>query len=126
MNPNFADIGTSFVQLYYSTFDTNRAALASVYTDQSMLTFEGEQRLGAAAIVDKLTNLQFQTVKHEWTTIDSQPSVGNGVVTYVTGNLAVDNDFEHPMKFSQVFHLMPHADGSGFFVLNDLFRLNLC
>lgn len=41
---------------------------------------------------------------------------------FVSGGLVVD-DSTNPLMFSQVFNLMPTAQGS-FFVLNDLFRLN--
>lgn len=31
----------AFAEHYYNTFDTNRAGLAPLYQEQSMLTFEG-------------------------------------------------------------------------------------
>jgi hypothetical protein len=38
----------------------------------------------------------------------------------------IDNS-NQPLKFSQVFSLMPiQGQQGGFFVLNDLFRLNYC
>ena len=40
---DFNGVATAFVDHYYNTFDTNRAGLASLYTDQSMLSFEGQQ-----------------------------------------------------------------------------------
>lgn len=40
---SFEQVGKQFVDHYYSTFDTNRASLASLYTDQSMMSYEGEQ-----------------------------------------------------------------------------------
>lgn len=33
----------AFADHYYNTFDTNRAGLGSLYQDQSLLTFEGQQ-----------------------------------------------------------------------------------
>ena len=44
-----------------------------------------------------------------------------GIVVFVSGQLLVEGE-THPLKFSQVFHLLP-ANGS-YFVLNDMFRLN--
>ena len=40
----------------------------------------------------------------------------------VTGDLAVDGGVATPMKFAQVFHLMPQA--AGWYIHNDMFRLN--
>ena len=92
------------------------------HQDGSMLTFEGEKIMGAAAIAQKLVGLPFQTVKHEVVTVDSQPTGGGGVLVSACGNLKVDGS-EHPMKFSQVFCLLPNQNG-GWFCFNDVFRLN--
>lgn len=47
-------IASAFIQHYYSTFDSNRQLLASLYADTSMLTFEGSQCLGTHLIMTKL------------------------------------------------------------------------
>ncbi|PFX33201.1 nuclear transport factor 2-like [Stylophora pistillata] len=120
-NPNFNDIGKNFAQVYYQTFDTNRANLASLYESQSMLTFEGDQFQGREPIMKKLTGLPFTTVKHVITTIDCQPSTDNGVVVFVVGQLKTDDDPPH--GFSQCFHLKPGS--TNYFVLHDMFRLTL-
>lgn len=68
----------------------------------SMLTFEGAQTQGAEAIVAKLVGLPFQTVKHQVSTRDCQPTGdGNSLVVTVTGQLIVD-DGQQPLGFSQV------------------------
>ena len=41
-------------------FDSNRAALGSLYQETSYLTFEGTKLQGVAQIVQKLTSLPFQ------------------------------------------------------------------
>ena len=50
-----AEIGPAFAQHYYTTFDTNRANLQTLYKDGSLLTFENEQFMGMQAIMTKLT-----------------------------------------------------------------------
>mmetsp|Transcript_9409 Transcript_9409/g.38530 ORF Transcript_9409/g.38530 Transcript_9409/m.38530 type:complete len:123 (-) Transcript_9409:134-502(-) len=115
-------IAEAFVKHYYHLFDTNRAATAALYTDQSMLTFEGKETQGVAAIVEKLTeSLSFKQVRHEVATMDVQPCPGNGILVVVTGMLQADQD--NAFRFSQAFTLMPGANNS-FFVLNDVFRLS--
>ncbi|PWN26120.1 putative nuclear transport factor NTF-2 [Jaminaea rosea] len=116
-------IAQSFTDYYYTTFDTNRSGLGPLYRPTSMLTFEGAQTQGQDAIVEKLSSLPFQTVKHQVSTRDCQPTGdGNSLVVAVTGQLLVD-DQQQPLNFSQTFILNPDGAGS-YYVFNDLFRLN--
>ncbi|XP_016449077.1 nuclear transport factor 2A-like [Nicotiana tabacum] len=121
MDPD--DVATAFVKHYYSTFDSNRVGLSNLYQEGSMLTFEGEKHQGSQNIVNKLTGLPFQQCKHNISTVDSQPSgPGGAMLVFVSGNLQLPGE-QHPLKFSQMFHLMPTPQG-GYYVLNDIFRLN--
>jgi Nuclear transport factor 2 (NTF2) domain len=79
----------AFSDHYYATFDTNRAALASLYQDQSLLTFEGQKFQGSAAIIQKLTSLPFTQCKHHVSSIDVQPSVSGGIIVFITGQIMV-------------------------------------
>ena len=93
-----------------------------------MLNFEHSaerpgQYKGVSAILSKIQSLQFQQVKHHVITIDCQPTPGGGVIVMVCGNLLVDAE-QIPQKFSQVFQLLPSGNGS-FYILNDIFRLNI-
>ncbi|RZC59357.1 hypothetical protein C5167_006664 [Papaver somniferum] len=116
-------VSKAFVEHYYTTFDANRAGLAGLYQDTSMLSFEGEKIQGGSAIVTKLTSLPFQQCKHNISTVDSQPSgPAGGMLVFVSGNLQLAGE-QHVLKFSQMFHLMPTPQGS-FYVQNDIFRLN--
>ncbi|MBA0682440.1 hypothetical protein Goari_024162 [Gossypium aridum] len=115
-------VAKAFVEHYYSTFDANRAGLANLYQEGSMLTFEGQKIQGSQSIVAKLTSLPFQQCKHNITTVDCQPSGSGGMLVFVSGNLQLAGE-QHALKFSQMFHLMPTPQGS-FYVLNDIFRLN--
>uniref|UniRef100_A0A7S0ZAF8 NTF2-related export protein n=1 Tax=Timspurckia oligopyrenoides TaxID=708627 RepID=A0A7S0ZAF8_9RHOD len=123
----FQSVGESFVAHYYQNFDTNRANLAPLYRDNSMLSFEGEQFMGIQPIIQKLVSLPFQKVVHQIVTCDCQPvlaSQPNGILVFVSGNLVVD-DSPNPMKFSQTFNLLSDpSNPNSYFVHNDLFRLN--
>ncbi|KAL9246019.1 hypothetical protein vseg_019603 [Gypsophila vaccaria] len=116
-------VAKAFVEHYYTTFDTNRANLGTLYQDTSMLTFEGQPHMGAQNIVGKLTSLPFDQCKHLVSTTDCQPSGPPGaLLVFVSGQLQVSGE-QHALKFSQMFHLMPTPQGS-FYVHNDIFRLN--
>ncbi|KAI0655517.1 nuclear transport factor 2 [Cubamyces menziesii] len=116
-------VAKQFTDFYYTTFDTSRAGLQSLYRDNSMLTWEGTPILGAANIAEKLTSLPFEKVQHKITTLDAQPSSPSvaSMIVSVTGLLVVD-DSTNPLQFSQVFQLIP--DGGSYYVYNDIFRLN--
>lgn len=88
-----------------------------------MLTFESAQFQGTESILTKLVELPFQNVQHKVETFDVQPASAGGsdLLVMATGALIVDGS-EQPLKFSQVFHLVP--DGNSYYVLNDIFRLN--
>jgi hypothetical protein len=105
MNPD--EVSKAFVEHYYSTFDSNRAALANLYQEGSMLTFEGQKIQGSQNIVAKLTTLPFQQCKHNITTVDCQPSgPAGGMLVFVSGNLQLSGE-QHVLKFSQVFLQTP-------------------
>ncbi|KAI0747602.1 nuclear transport factor 2 [Daedaleopsis nitida] len=116
-------IAKQFTDFYYTTFDTNRVGLQSLYRDVSMLSWEGTPILGASAISEKLTSLPFEKVQHQVTTLDAQPSSPSvaSLIVSVTGMLLIDDNV-HPLQFSQIFHLIP--DGGSYYVYNDIFRLN--
>ncbi|KAF5386570.1 hypothetical protein D9615_001918 [Tricholomella constricta] len=116
-------IAKQFTDFYYTTFDTNRANLNSLYRPESMLSWEGSPIMGVNAIVEKITGLPFAKVQHRVTTLDAQPSSPSvaSLLVSVTGLLVID-DNENPLQFSQIFQLIP--DGSSYYVYNDIFRLN--
>ena len=116
-------IAQQFAQHYYQTFSTNRPGLGSLYQADSIFTFEGEQHVGAQAIVMKLQQLPFQTVQHQVISMDVQQSSENAILVFVNGTLKVDQDVNQ-LKFSQCFQLVS-SGGSNFYVKNDMFRINV-
>ncbi|KAE8146548.1 hypothetical protein BDV25DRAFT_162280 [Aspergillus avenaceus] len=118
---DFQNIAQQFVQFYYQTFDSDRQALAGLYREQSMLTFETNSVQGVASVMEKLTSLPFQKVAHQVSTLDAQPSnQQGGILVMVTGALLVDEE-QKPMNYTQTFQLLP--DQGSYFVFNDVFRL---
>lgn len=53
MNPQFQEIGQAFVEHYYNLFQSDKTQLCTLYQDDSLLTFEGAQQQGQAAIAEK-------------------------------------------------------------------------
>ncbi|WPH02034.1 Nuclear transport factor [Acrodontium crateriforme] len=119
---DFEAVAKQFVEYYYKTFDTDRTALAPLYADNSMLTFEAAPVQGATGIVQKLLDLPFKQVQHQVATLDAQPSSPEtgGIIVVVSGALLVEEE-KRPMSYCQTFQLMPR-DGS-YYVFNDVFRL---
>lgn len=125
LNPQYLQIGETFVKQYYAIFDGDRdgrAKLANFYhAEMSLMSFEGVQVQGAVQIMDKIKGLTFQKIARVITTVDCQPTFDGGVLINVLGQLKMDE--EKPHGFHQTFLLKP-LEGS-FFVQHDLFRLAL-
>ena len=85
-----------------------------------MLSFEGEQFLGTQQIMAKLQGLG--KVSHSMKSFDAQPSLNNGIVCMVSGDLLIGED-TNPLKFAQVFYLV-QGGAAGYYCHNDVFRLN--
>lgn len=148
MAASFDQIGQQFVQTYYTTFDTNRPALSTLYVcsflsfffsltqyfsrfvlfhpiskpqqPQSMLTMGNKQHVGPQAVLECLQALGGKT-SHQVEALDCQPTARGGVLVVVTGKISIDD--APPMNFNQTFQLFPV--GSGYCILNDIFSLNL-
>ncbi|KAH8770581.1 nuclear transport factor 2 [Hyaloscypha finlandica] len=118
---NFAEVANQFVDFYYKQFDADRKQLAPLYRENSMLTFESASIAGVGGIVEKLSSLPFEKVKHAVSTLDAQPSENGGILILVTGALLVDEE-QRPMNYSQAFQLLPDGAGS-YFIYNDIFKL---
>jgi len=52
------------------------------------------------AILDKFGS--FGNIRHDIKSFDAQPSVNNGIICFVSGDLFIDGG-ENPVKFAQVF-----------------------
>ncbi|KAF8610450.1 putative nuclear transport factor 2 [Ceratobasidium sp. AG-I] len=113
-------ITTQFTEFFYGAWQTDRSTLASLYRPTSTLTWEGQVFTGGDAIIEKIKSLPFTKVVFKVETKDPQLS-GGGMLILTTGQLLVD-DSTNPLHFSQLFFLMP--EGTSFYVLNDVFRLN--
>ena len=95
-----------------------------------MLTYDGQQFMGVTQIAEKLNTLP--KVRHNPLNVDLQPTM-NGVLCVVVGDLYVDEG-PNPIKFSQIFHIIPNQTGQYYCTtpssslalgLNDIFRLNI-
>ncbi|KAG8917445.1 Nuclear transport factor 2 [Tulasnella sp. 419] len=115
------EIASQFVNFYYQTFDTNRAALTNLYRPNSFMSWEAQEFQGVGSIVEKLNALP-PNVVHKVSTTDAQPASEAiaSIIVLVTGQLSIDGS--PPMQFSQAFHLIP--DAGSYYVFNDVFRLN--
>uniref|UniRef100_A0A8C4S3N1 Nuclear transport factor 2 n=1 Tax=Erpetoichthys calabaricus TaxID=27687 RepID=A0A8C4S3N1_ERPCA len=119
--PLWEQIGTSFVQHYYQLFDTNRPQLESIYTEESCLTWEGEQFHGKTAIIQKISSLPFHKIAHSITAQDHQPTPDSCILSMVVGQLKADDD--QVLGFHQSFLLK--GFNNAWVCTNEVFRLAL-
>ncbi len=116
------EVAKAFLQHYYTMFDTNRDGLMPLYRANSVLTVSDQHKRGVQEIMAKLKELP--KVSHDGNsfTVDSQSVNGNNILlVLVTGQLTIEGQM-NPIKFTQLFQLM--AEGSGYFVINDIFQFN--
>merc|ERR1711934_216133 len=116
-------IATQFVTHYYQLFDSDRSQLAALYNEASTMIFEGQELTGQAAIIGKLTNLQFQECRHDLSTarLDTLVTKDQGLFILVTGVLSADGG--QPLTFSETFIL--HQAGASWYIHNHMFRLSI-
>ncbi|KAJ5945825.1 Nuclear transport factor 2 Eukaryote [Penicillium verhagenii] len=124
---DFMDIANTFIEHWFGTFDNaeQRSNLVSLYGPESMLVWEGAQKLGSEDIMATLTKPELSVVKTFIYTRDATPAIAGGFLITSTGSLAVDNDFDKPMSFTSTFLLqpIPGTDQGGYFVYSQIFRL---
>lgn len=123
-------IAKQFCTAYYKTMQTNRPLISKFYRETSMLTFQGEEYKGLAAITGKLTSLGGKgeddetisaSVLYKLAKCDIQVSKArNSLVLLLVGKLSIDR--EDPIQFAHVVHLTTD-DGAGWYIFNDIFRL---
>ncbi|VEU41451.1 unnamed protein product [Pseudo-nitzschia multistriata] len=115
------EVAKAFVGHYYQTFDSNVEGLRGLFNDKSMMTFEGNQLMGASPILEKLKS--FGQTKHNAKTMDIQPAIdGASIVIFVTGSIEIGGP-GNPLHFSEFFYLVSSGPGQ-YYVHNDIFRLN--
>lgn len=96
--------------------------MGALYSNDSCLTYEGEQFMGSDQIMGKLGNLPNLTFKSEDAVIDIQPSLDDAIFVLINGSLCIDD--APPMKFTQTF-LLAKGGPNGYYIRNEVFRLSL-
>jgi hypothetical protein len=117
------DLNVFFKDSYYGILDANTEALRAGYRPHSKWSWEGQPLDTFDEFLEKLKSLG--EIKHAVKTVDVKPSSPQGsAIVLVTGTLALAGN-AHELPFSEVFHIFPDTSGGGFFIENDIFRLNL-
>lgn len=114
-------LGEQFANFYYDTYKTNRANLAGLYRPSSMMTYQGSQCMGPEQIMERISQLSFQTINFNLADKLVQPTVNNGCILMCSGQLQCDQD--QPLSFTQIFVLM--QDAQGWYIHNEFFNLIL-
>mmetsp|Transcript_4690 Transcript_4690/g.8236 ORF Transcript_4690/g.8236 Transcript_4690/m.8236 type:complete len:414 (+) Transcript_4690:169-1410(+) len=120
--PYCESVARQFVAQYYYVLSSWPENLHRFYTDASTLSHSvvGESTIHIQtqrAIHEKVTGLGLQGAVPQILSVDSQASLGGGVVVHTTGFLTLKGS--KPRPFAQVFFLAQQE--IGYYVLNDLF-----
>jgi len=125
--PSPQQVGREFVRQYYTVLHEAPELLHRFYSSGSMFVHGGVDRLGQSEepvigqleIDKKIRLLNFKDCHTKIRQVDSQLTIGNGVVVQVTGELS--NNGEAMRRFMQTFVLAPQSPKK-FYVHNDIFR----
>lgn len=125
--PSPQQVGREFVRQYYTVLHEAPELLHRFYSSGSMFVHGGVDRLGQSEepvvgqleIDKKIRQLSFKDCHTKIRQVDSQLTIGNGVVVQVTGELS--NNGEAMRRFMQTFVLAPQSPKK-FYVHNDIFR----
>merc|ERR1719192_2058314 len=128
--PPAADIANQFVQLYFEHLHAEPSTLHNFYNDDSVFArlSVGEKAtkasniIGITSIQQNIAELGYQNCKVRIDTIDSQSSVGGGLIVVVTGSLLRQ---DNPVRdFTQTFFLQedPASNPPRYYVRNDTLR----
>lgn len=125
--PSPQQVGREFVRQYYTVLHEAPELLHRFYSSGSMFVHGGVDRLGQSEepvigqleINKKIGQLNFKDCHTKIRQVDSQLTIGNGVVVQVTGELS--NNGEAMRRFMQTFVLAPQSPKK-FYVHNDIFR----
>lgn len=118
-------IGQEFVRCYYTLLHENPNKLHRFYLDQSTFV-HGDQTddavecvSGQRAIHEKIMSLRFEDCRTKIKHVDSQPTLAQGVVVQVSGELS--NAGNLPRRFMQTF-VLGCQTARKYYLHNDIFR----
>ncbi|XP_057660662.1 ras GTPase-activating protein-binding protein 2 [Diorhabda carinulata] len=125
--PSPQSVGREFVRQYYTLLNKAPTHLHRFYNHQSSFIHggldppnrESSPVIGQKQIHQKIQQLNFRDCHAKITQVDSQATLGNGVVVQVTGELS--NAGQPMRRFTQTFVLAAQSPKK-FYVHNDIFR----
>lgn len=125
--PSAQHVGREFVRQYYTLLNEAPLHLHRFYSHNSCFVHGGVEKpgeeqppvVGQHEIHKKILSLNFRDCHAKIRQVDSQATVGQGVVIQVTGELS--NNGEPMRRFMQTFVLAPQSPKK-YYVANDVFR----
>lgn len=126
-SPTPFDVGRAFVHQYYTLLHQAPHLLHRFYSTDSTFIHGGVDRpgcveqpaVGPEHISQRINELNLRDCHAKIRQVDSHPTIGDGVVVQVTGELSNNGD---PMRrFMQTFVLAPRQPKK-YYVQNDIFR----
>lgn len=126
-SPTPFDVGRAFVHQYYTLLHQAPHLLHRFYSTDSTFIHGGVDRpgcveqpaVGPENISQRIQDLNLRDCHAKIRQVDSHPTIGDGVVVQVTGELSNNGD---PMRrFMQTFVLAPRQPKK-YYVQNDIFR----
>ncbi|KAK6633437.1 hypothetical protein RUM44_004040 [Polyplax serrata] len=114
-------VGREFVRQYYTLLNRAPTHAHRFYNSNSYFVHGAMSKpaIGQKQIHQKIQQLNFRDCHAKISQVDSQATLGNGLVVQVSGELS--NDGEPMRRFTQTFVLGTHSPRM-YYVHNDIFR----
>jgi hypothetical protein len=127
IQPSPQSVGREFVRQYYTLLNKAPNHLHRFYNNSSSFVHGGLDSSNRDAVMvtgqkqihNKILQLNFHDCHAKISQVDSQATLGNGVVVQVTGELS--NDGQPMRRFTQTFVLAAQSP-KNYYVHNDIFR----
>lgn len=122
----YQELAQEFVNLYYTTYDSNIQNLVYFFKAESLFTFIDEEIIGFNNLYNRLVNHYcVYKISHEITSFSAQPMGNKTLFIQVIGNLRVnDHMYNTPVQpFTETFVLQRDDAAAAYFIHNTIFKI---
>ena len=119
---NFAEAGSNFMKLYYSTFDSTltRKNLQDLYEiNNSIVIYGGDIFFAVDKIMERLSSVP-NIIQRNISSTDYQPTNDAGVIVNVFGKILTNEINANSTYFTEMFVLKPKV--TAFYIQNQQYR----
>ena len=126
MTSEYQELAEQFIQWYYDRSNNSREELESVYTDDTLVTFQdiqiyGKNPRGQLSIMERLLSEGLQQMTKQVTNFTAQPSISGTVLICAQGSMKMTIDEAESLSFIENFLIGRDPSTDSFYIINQVF-----